>query len=137
MLKISLSFDPEFEPSAKDPLGDLKFCDDRGQILVRDTYLDTWFAALTDACRRLLSVNRVVRELGEPGDLIIEKLPDGRLRLNFGDQSGSVESLSDFGAEVNRATDLFLGTLRSFPDFDETYFPRMLKSITEWKYGDE
>jgi hypothetical protein len=63
-------------------------------------------------------------------------LPDGRLRLNFGDQSACVESLSDLGAEVNRATDLFLATLRSFSDFDETYFPRVLKSIAEWKYGD-
>jgi hypothetical protein len=134
MLEISYRFDPEYDLSARDPVADLTISDGHAQLFVKSTYLDTWFAALTDACGRLSTVKQVRRIMDEPGDpLTIEALPAGDVRISFGSQTVRVETLQELATAVKEATESFLNSIKILPDFDENDFPNLLRKYRDRK----
>ena len=134
MLEISFRFDPEYDLSAKDPVGDLTISDGQSVLIVKEAYLDFCFAALTDACKRLVTVDNVSEDVGEPDQLIVERIPGGNLRLSYGNQTLMIGTFEAFEAAVRQATESFLKSIKSLPDFDENDFPRLLQQYADWKY---
>jgi len=134
MLEISFRFDSQYDLSAKDPVGDLTISDGPSVLIVKEAYLDFCFAVLTDACKRLVTVDNVSEDVGEPHQLIVERIPGGNLRLSYGNQTLMVGTFEAFEAQAREATESFLNSIKNLPDFDASSFPRLLQQYAHWKY---
>jgi hypothetical protein len=119
VLTIECSFDEEFGPVGMDPLGKIAIADEHSQILIENTYLDSWLAALIDTLHRLSTIGRVSLETEERDSMEIEAAPDGNIAISYRDQKLTAKSRRELELALRSAVNAFLEEIKLCPDVSQ------------------
>jgi hypothetical protein len=126
MLTIRYTFDKEFGPGGMDPLSKIIIEDERSQITIENTYLDSWLAALIDTLPRLPTTGHIRVETEEPKPMEIEMAADGSVTMSYQDQRVVAKSRKELELALRSAVSAFLAELEACPDASQN---RLLEPI--------
>ncbi|WP_220814067.1 hypothetical protein [Pseudomonas paralcaligenes] len=111
MFKIEYLLDPS-SPTDSEPLGDLKICDDQGEIRIENTYIDSWLLSLlqfSSLPTKEGSANISILEELEP---ISVEVRNGKIYFFHANALVSGE-LSEFSTEISRAAREFISLIKA------------------------
>ncbi len=117
MLSIKCTFDEELGPCGMDPLGRLVISDGHSEIVIDETYLDTWLAGLIGALDTLRSSDHVSVQAEEPKPIeIVVAEPSRHLIISYDQQRVVASGLKELEFALRVAVTLFLESLRDDPE---------------------
>lgn len=116
MLRINYTFDKELGPDGMDPLGDLVISDDRSEIAITETYLDSWLAGFIEAIPQLSINHHATVETEERDQMQLDVAPEGHLAISFKDHTVVAAGVQEFETALRAAVNSFLEVLINYPD---------------------
>lgn len=95
-MKISFTLDQDEEIDPNDPIGDILITNDRTQLSVESTYLDSWFDVLIDGYKSLQNQNKITLEIVEEPDVITFETVLKGFKVSYGKQELFFSDLNEF-----------------------------------------
>lgn len=117
MFKINYSFEEESGRDGLDPLGNISISDERSTILLRTTFLDSWFAALVDALEQIQIKKHVSVEIAEePKALTLDVASGGQVFVTYAHEKVVAQTRQALQAALRTAACSFLAAVVGLPE---------------------
>ena len=109
MFRIACTFDKGSGVDAMDPFGDIEMTDEHSTIVLRTTYLDSWFEALVRALDGIqIGAKLTVAIPEEPKPLHIDVGADGKITIQYENEMVCIQGKQAFEAALRQACESFL-----------------------------
>ncbi len=95
-MKISFTLDQDDGIDPNDPIGDILITNDHTQLLIKSTYLDSWFDVLIDGYKSLQNRNKITLEIIEEPDAVTFETVLKGFKINYGKQELFFSDLNNF-----------------------------------------
>lgn len=99
-----------------DPLGDLFISDGQFEIVIKETYLDSWFAGFVRAIAPLGAGHHASVQTEERHPIKIDFVAGGHLAISYEGQTVIATGLTRFEVALRAAINSFLAVLNRYPD---------------------
>lgn len=111
MFKIEYVLDPS-SPTDSEPLGDLKICDDQGEIRIENTYIDSWLLSLLQFSSLPTKKDSAKISILEEPEPIFVEVSNSNICFCYANALVSGQ-LSEFSTEIIRATHEFISLIKA------------------------